>query len=136
MRKCFMLCVAVAVVMFSMNALAQDAPTTSAEQKSARELLEQGLTVEPGATANVNLNEVKVDVPSEMAVTGDIAADVQGTIDAVVTGKLKVTRADRGFCERNPMTCVLGGVAIVAAGCLAADQLGAFDSTNSVEFQK
>jgi len=49
---------------------------------------------------------------------------------------MRVKEVDQGFCEGSPFTCVLGGLATVAAGCFVADQLGLFDTTNKVSVEK
>ena len=122
MKKLFACLLFVVVCMAVVPVLAQEAPAAPAG--STPVVVEKGgILIQNKSPINVEVNVPEAEPPV-----------VENNME--FPDEIAVTRADRGFCERNPMTCVLGGVAIVAAGCLAADQLGAFDSTNSVEFQK
>ena len=154
MRKMIVMVVFAVVAMVSMTVLAQEAvvaddPATQeeaavvdqespaaseqvapAEQKSARELLEQGLTVEKGGTANVNLNENVINVPEQPAPEVTVENSIK------FPKVMKVTRTDRTWCERHPIGCTFLIVGVVGAaaggGFYVADQLGAFDNTNTI----
>jgi len=146
MKKILAVAVFAVVCLFAAPAFAQEEPVAEvivrngdtilveSEPESvptARELLEQGLTVAKGATANVNLNENVVNVPDEMTVNGTI--DIGG-------GRLSIERTDRTWCEHHPMACtfIIVGVVgtVVGGGFYVADQAGMFDTTNTVGFEK
>ena len=92
---------------------------------SGRELLARGLSVQPGATAMVNVNEVEVTTPDEI--------NVRGQLD------VNVLNGQRSWCSRKPGLCVIsiaGGFAVATVfGFIIADQCGAFDHTNSVMYR-
>lgn len=126
----FMVCSVFYLGFASASALAQEAPaatkavTASADPAPTPVVVEKGgIFVQNKSPINVEVNVPEQDPPK-----------VENNID--IPDEFSITRADMGFCEKNPMTCALTGVAVVAAGLFVADQLGAFDSTNTVEFTR
>ena len=145
MKKILAVAVFAVVCLFAAPAFAQEEPVAEvivrngdtilveSEPESvptARELLEQGLTVAKGATANVNLNENVINVPEQPAPEVTVENSIK------FPKVMKVTRTDRTWCERHPIGCTFLIVGVVGAaaggGFYVADQLGAFDNTNTI----
>jgi len=140
MKKVLAVVVCAVVCLFATSVFAQEEPVAEesategyvvAEQPSAREILEQGLTVEKGATANVNLNENVINVPEQPAPV------VNNSIE--FPDEMGIARTDRTWCERHPMACtfiIVGVVGVVGGGAAyGAKCAGWFDTKDTVSFE-
>lgn len=108
-----------------------EGPTAPAEEAAA--------AIDAGDPVNVEGNlvyaPVTVNVPEQPAPIVNVAP--VNTI--IVPDSVTVKRGDMGWCESNPLACALTAVGVtgvvVVLGFVAADQLGAFDTKNDVQFK-
>ena len=134
---CFMFAM---VCLLSSSVFAQEEPAASepAVQPDDGQNVSADALVGQPVKLVCNENGVCVWAPVKVTVNVPEQPAPEVTIDNSIEFPkvMKVKEVDQGFCEGSPFTCVLGGLATVAAGCFVADQLGLFDTTNKVSVEK
>lgn len=135
MKKLFA-CLAFAVVCLAVvTAFAQEAPAATKEVTASAVPAPTPVVVEKGGILVQNKSPINVEVNVPEQPAPEVTVENEIKFPKV----MKVKNTDRTWCERHPVGCtflivgVVGGV--TAGGFIIADQLDAFDNTNTVSYR-